>query len=72
MFVQNINLAKISDDKNRFFIIIIIELLMHAKCTVCQKKKRKKNTPINSNKNYHREMKLASIILDYCLLQFDV
>ena len=29
------------------------------------------NTPINSNTNYHREMKHGPINMDYCLLQFD-
>ena len=33
--------------------------------------KRKQNTPIYFNANYRREMKLVSIIMDYCLLQFD-
>ena len=28
-----------------------------------------KNTPINSNTNYRREMKLIPINMDYCLLQ---
>ena len=35
-------------------------------------KSLKKNTPINSNTNCHREMKLISINMDYCPLQFDV
>ena len=30
----------------------------------------KKNHPNNSNTNYRREMKLVSINMDYCLLQF--
>ena len=29
-----------------------------------------KNTPINSNTNYGREMKHVPINMDYCLLQF--
>ena len=33
-------------------------------------KKKKRNT-INSITNYHREMKLVPIIMDYCLFQFD-
>ena len=33
--------------------------------------KKKKNTPINSNTNYRREMKFVPIIMDYCLLLFD-
>ena len=33
--------------------------------------KRKKNTLINSYANYHREMKLLSINMDYCLFQFN-
>ena len=32
---------------------------------------KKKNTPINSNTNYRREMKLGPKDMDYCLLQFD-
>ena len=32
---------------------------------------RKKNILIYSNTNYSIEMKLVSIIMDYCLLQFD-
>ena len=31
------------------------------------KKQKKKNTPINFNTNYRREMKLIPIDLDYCL-----
>ena len=30
-----------------------------------------KEHPINYNANYHREMKLVPINMDYCLLQFD-
>ena len=42
------------------------------KCTVGQKeKKTKRNTAIYFNTNYRREMKLVSIFMDYCLLQFD-
>ena len=37
-------------------------------CTVDQKNR---NTPINSNTNYRREMKIIPINMDYCLLQFD-
>ena len=33
--------------------------------------RKKRNTPINFNTNYHIEMKLVPIITDYCLLQFD-
>ena len=33
--------------------------------------KKKRNIPIYFNTNYHTEMKLVSIIMDYCLLQFD-
>ena len=44
-------------------------------CTVGQKNKttakKKKNTPIKLNANYHTEMKLGPIIMDYCLFQFD-
>ena len=38
--------------------------------TVGQKKKNWK-TPTNFITNYRREMKLVSVIMDYCLLQFD-
>ena len=31
---------------------------------------KKKNTPIYFNTNYHTEMKLVPIMVDYCLLQF--
>ena len=34
--------------------------------------KKKQNTPIYFNANYRTEMKLVPIIMDYCLLQFDV
>ena len=34
-------------------------------------KKKKRNTPSNSNTNYRREMINVPIIMDYCLLQFD-
>ena len=33
--------------------------------------KKKRNTLINSNTNYRREMKLMPVNMDYCLLQFD-
>ena len=33
-------------------------------------KKNKKNTPINFNANYRREIKFVSINIHYCLLQF--
>ena len=36
-----------------------------------QSVKKKRNTPIYFNANYHREMKLVPLMLDYCLLQFD-
>ena len=35
-----------------------------------QSKKKKKTTPINSNANYRREMKLVPINMDYYLFQF--
>ena len=35
------------------------------------KKKKSRNTPIYFNTNCRTEMKLVSIIMDYCLLQFD-
>ena len=38
------------------------------KCTVGQKKR---NTPIYYNTNYHTEMKLVPVIMDYSLLKFD-
>ena len=34
-------------------------------------KKKGGDTPINSYTNYHREMELVPINMDYCLLQFD-
>ena len=34
--------------------------------------KKKRNAPIYFNSNYCTEIKLVSIIMDYCLLQFDV
>ena len=36
-------------------------------CSVGQKKKKL----INSNANYHTEIKLVPVNTDYCLLQFD-
>ena len=33
--------------------------------------KKKRNTPISSNTNYRREIKLIPIGVDYYLLQFD-
>ena len=33
--------------------------------------KKEHNTPINSDTNYHREIKFIRIIMDYCLLQFN-
>ena len=33
--------------------------------------KKKQNTPIYFNTNYHTEKKLVPIIMDWCLLQFD-
>ena len=40
------------------------------KCSV-GKKKGGGSTPINFNINYRREMKLISIDVNYCLLEFD-
>ena len=37
-----------------------------------RRSKQKQNTPIYFNTNYRTEMKLISIFMDYCLLQFDV
>ena len=34
--------------------------------------KKKRNTPIYFNSNYCTEMEVAPIIMDYCLLEFDV
>ena len=36
------------------------------------KKKKKRNTSINFNTNYRREMKLVPANMDYCLFQFDL
>ena len=36
------------------------------------KKKKAQNAPIYFNANDRTEMKLVPIIMDYCLLQFDV
>ena len=35
------------------------------------KKKKKRNTPINSNTNYRGEIKIALVNVDYYLLQLD-
>ena len=57
--------------------IQMLHCLLHVgKCFIfyamySQSKKKKWNTQINFNTNYHREMKLVQINLDYCLLQFD-
>ena len=40
------------------------------KCAVGEKKK-KRNTPNNSNTNYHREMKHIAINMNYYLFQFE-
>ena len=37
-----------------------------------KRKKNERNTSIYFNTNYRPEMKLVSIIMDYCLLHFDV
>ena len=37
----------------------------------CRSKRKKRNTPIYFNTNCGTEMKLVSIIMDYCLLKFD-
>ena len=39
--------------------------------TVQSVKKKKQDTPINYNANYHTEMVLVPINMDYRLLQFD-
>ena len=39
--------------------------------SVKKRKKKEKNTVINSNTIYRGEMKLVSINMDYCLVQFD-
>ena len=39
--------------------------------TVGKRRRRKKNTPIYFNTNYHIEMKLVPISMDCFLLQFD-
>ena len=57
--------------KNRHPTTSLFSLLHFQNCTVGQKKKEKRNTRIYFNTNYHTEMKLAPIIMDYCLLQFD-
>ena len=36
-----------------------------------QSVKNKRKTPINSNANYRKEMKLVPINMNYCQLQFD-
>ena len=57
-------------ERNALFLLQNMELVITgSSCTVCQKKK--KNTSINSNINYHREMKPEPINMDYGLLQFD-
>ena len=37
-------------------------------CTKKEKRKKKQITPINSNTNYHKEIKLIPIDMDYSLL----
>ena len=41
------------------------------KICMYSRSKKKKNTPTNFYVNYRREMKLAPINMDYCLLQSD-
>ena len=43
----------------------------YSKGVMYSRSNKKQNTPINSNSNYSREMKLVSINMDYCLLHFD-
>ena len=40
--------------------------------TLYSRPKKKRNTPIYFNTNYRTKMKLVPIIMDYCLLQFEV
>ena len=47
------------------------EILTQQMHSQSKKQKTKQNTPIYFNTNYRTEMKLVSIIKDYCLLQFD-
>ena len=41
------------------------------KFEMCSRLEKKRNTLINSNANYRREMKLVPINMDFCLHQFD-
>ena len=55
-------------------MLLILEIYIQTgrkilECTVGQKKKR--NTPIYFNTNYHIQIKLVPNIMDWCLLQFD-
>ena len=45
--------------------------LMFFACTVSKNKIKKRNTPIYFDADYRTEMKLVSIIMYCCLLQFD-
>ena len=44
---------------------------MYSRLKKKRKEKKNQNTPVNLNTNFRREMKLAPIDMDYCLLQFD-
>ena len=53
------------------YCILIIIIYFKGNFNKVQKIKKKRNTPIYFKINYHTEMKLEPIIMDYCLLQFD-
>ena len=55
----------------KFLPKMVPVLRVRINCTVGQKKKKKGKIFIYFNTNYRTEMKLALIIMDYCLLQFD-
>ena len=63
-----ISIFKILLSPNDLYYYIFI----HTHTYICvQLAKKKRKTPINSNTNYRREIKLIPINMDYCLLQFD-
>ena len=45
----------------KFYFILTLIIVNKIICTIGQKKKTKKNTPIFFNPNYHTEMKLKPI-----------
>ena len=50
----------------------LLSFVISSNASMYSRSKKKRNTPIYFNINYRTEMKLVPIIMDQCLLQFDV